>query len=238
MNRSYKLKELRKRLLEMTSNVNDESFSIPELNEALISAAAETIDHIITSGLSEQTLKFVDIVTTPGQAEYGLDSATYIQDKDFYKIEKVFVDYGNGQFPPIERINIGDILTYRPPTAAVNVRLYYIPLATNFKDADGLYNDEAVFEGINGWEEHTLVTAAQTISNKKGEDYSFFSRRKQELEERIGFVGNTDFSGPARVTRKRSRKDPYLYLPYQQLLSAWTLRGNKISFYYAYPWVP
>lgn len=238
MDRSYTLKALRKRLLEMTSNVNDESFSIPELNEALISAAAETIDHLITAGLSEQTLKYVDIVTTPGQTEYDMDSATYIPDQDFYKIEKVFVNYGNGQFRPIERINLGDILTYRPPNAAVNVRIYYIPLATNFKSAEGAYNDDATFQGINGWEEHTLVTAAATISNKKGEDYSFFTRRKQELEQRIEFVGNTDFSGPARVTRKRSRKDPYLYLPYQQLLSAWTLRGNKISFYYAYPWVP
>lgn len=238
MDRTMKLKELRARLQEMTATENDEDMTVRELNDIIISAAAETVDHMITSGLSEQTVKTATFSTTSGTLEYDLSSASIVPDQDFYKVSKVFVDEGGGQYRPIERINVGDRQAYRPPQSTVSIILHYIPLATNFKDSNGEYNDEATFDGINGWEEHTLCTAAMQVKAKKEEDFSYYARRKAELEERMAFLGNTDFSGPATVVRRRGRQARNSFFPYQNQVSAWSIRNKQIALYYAYPWVP
>lgn len=227
--RTITLKDLRRRLQEMTSTQNDEDLSVTELNDAIVSAVAETLDHIITSGLSEQTTQVYDVTTS--SADLDLSSAV-----NFYKIVKVYV-LESGQYRPIERINLQDIYPYKPVTASVSLRILYIPYSDTMKNADGSYNDEATFDGINGWEEHTLHTAALQVKAKKEDDASYHQRRKAELEERMAFLGNTDFSGPARVVRRRSGRRDYV-LPYNSQVSAWTLRNKTISLWYAYPWVP
>src|SRR5688572_26819993 len=102
--RTVRLKDLRRRLQEMTSTQNDEDLSPTELNDALVSAVAETLDHIVTSGLSEQTLQTYDVTTS--SPDIDLSSAV-----NFYKIVKVYV-LESGQYRPIERINLQDIYPY------------------------------------------------------------------------------------------------------------------------------
>lgn len=227
--RTTTLKDLRRRLQEMTSTQNDEDLSVTELNDAIASAVAETLDHIITSGLSEQVVQTYDVTTS--SPDLDLSSAL-----DFYKVVKVYV-LESGQYRPIERINLQDIYPYKPVSTSVTLRILYIPYSSTLKNADGSYNDEATFDGINGWEEHTLCTAALQVKAKKEDDGSYFRGRKSELEERMAFLGNTDFSGPARVVRKRRSRTEYV-LPYNSQVSAWTLRNKTISLYYSYPWVP
>jgi hypothetical protein len=226
--RTVTLKDLRRRLQEMTSTQNDEDFSVTELNDAIVSAIAETLDHIITSGLSEQVLETYDVTTS---SDVDLSSTL-----NFYKVSKVYVLDG-GRYRPIERINLQDIYPYQPISSSVTLRILYIPYSSTFKGTDGYYDDDSTFDGINGWEEHTLNTAAIFVKNKKEEDSSPFVRRKAELEERMAFLGNTDFSGPARVVRKRGSRTEYV-LPYQSQVTAWTLKNKTISLYSAYPWVP
>jgi hypothetical protein len=225
--RTVTLKELRRRLQEMTSTQNDEDLSVTELNDAIVSAAAETMDHILTSGLSEQFTQVYDASVT------SLDLSTVL---DFYKIAKVYVLEGD-QYRPIERMNLQDIYPFKEVTTAVPIRILYIPFSSKMKNDDGSYNDAATFDGINGWEEHTLVTAAMQVKAKKEDDAAYFRQRKAELEERMAFLGSTDFSGPARVVRKRTARRDFA-LPYNTQVSAWTLRNKTIQLYYAYPWVP
>jgi hypothetical protein len=227
--RTIALKDLRRRLQEMTSTQNDEDFSVTELNDAIVSAAAETTDHIITSGLSEQTLLAHDM--TASTPDVDLSASL-----NFYKIAKVYVNE-SGQLRPVERINLQDIYPYRPISQPVSIRILYIPFMSTMKNADGSYDDEATFDGINGWEEHTLHTAALQVKGKKEDDATWHRQRKAELEDRMKFLGNTDFSGPARVVRKRGARREYA-LPYNSQLSAWTIRNKTISFWYNYPWVP
>lgn len=227
--RTVPLKDLRRQLREMTSTQNDEDLSVTELNDIIASAAAETLDHIITSGLSEQATQVYDGSISAS----GLDLSTVV---DFYKIVKVYAVEGD-HYRPIERINLQDIYPYKPVASATSVRILYIPYASTLKNSDGSYNDEATFDGINGWEEHTLNTAAIRVKGKKEEDASMFVRRKAEMEERMAFLGNTDFSGPARVVRKRNSRREYA-LPYNSHVSAWTLRNKTVTLYFNYPWVP
>lgn len=227
--RTVPLKDLRRQLREMTSTQNDEDLSVTELNDIISSAVAETLDHIITSGLSEQATQVYD--GTIGSS--GLDLSTVV---DFYKVVKVYAVEGE-HYRPIERINLQDIYPYKPVSSNTSVRILYIPYSSTLKNADGSYNDEATFDGINGWEEHTLNTAAIRVKGKKEEDASMFVRRKAEMEERMAFLGNTDFSGPARVVRKRNSRREYA-LPYNNQVSAWTLRNKTVTLYFNYPWVP
>ncbi len=220
----------------MTDTVNDEHVTPEEKYRALVSAAADTVDVLISSGLSDQTLKSTTFNTVAGTTEYDLSTTTYVPDGDFYKVSKVYVNEGSDQFRPIDRINLGDVQSFRPPQAVIPVKILYIPMATDFQNSNGDWDEDATFDGINGWEEHTLCKAAAWIMRKKQDDFRPFEEEANRLEQRMAFLGNTDFSGPARVVRRRGRG--MSYFPYQQGLSAWALRGKKICLYYAYPWVP
>lgn len=237
MARSFKLHELRKKLRSMTATENDESFTTDELNGYLEEAACETVDTMIVSGLSEKTVKNVVFSTVAGTTEYDLQSTSYIPDGDFYKVSQIYVDEGSGQLRPLPKLKPVDIQTYRAPSAAVTVKLYYIPHATRFRDANDEWDDNATFDGVNGWEEHLLCGAAIRVKVKSEEDYRAFENRKAQIEQRMVFAGGTDFSGPDRVSRKRHRLNNTWH-PYNNQLSAWNIRGDKLELYYAYPWVP
>jgi hypothetical protein len=54
----------------------------------------------------------------------------------------------------------------------VSVKLYYIPKPPTFKDTQMVPGmTHASFDGINGWEEHSVVTAAMYLKAKKEDDY-------------------------------------------------------------------
>jgi hypothetical protein len=169
--RKLTLKELRERLQRMASIQNDEDYSIEELNDAIVGAAAETMDHILSSGIGDHYLQTLDM--TISSPDTNLSTIL-----DFYKIVKVYVKEGE-QYRPIERINLQDIYPYRPISTPVNVRILYIPYTSTFKGADGVYLDTVSFDGINGWEEHTLCLAAMKVKAKHEEDASYFRDRKR-----------------------------------------------------------
>lgn len=215
----------------MTDTVGDEHLSLGEKNRFIVAAAAETIDALISSGLSEQTALEHEFTTATG----AVDMANEVD--DFYKILKVYVKEGTGVYRPIERINLQDVYGYRPVTSSLTFKILYIPWSSKLQDSDGNFNDDATFDGINGWEEHTLCLAAAKVKRKKEEDYRPYEQEAAKHQERMAFMGNTDFSGPARVVRKRTNRRAD-YFPYQTTVSGWTLRSKNITFYYAYPWVP
>jgi hypothetical protein len=217
------LLELRTRLREMTDTENDKHVSDAELNKVINSAARETWDRIAGAGLQGHGVKYVDFSTTPGTQEYSLKALA----PDFYKVHQLFVNDGNGQFRPITRIHHSEVMTYRPPQTSVSLRLYYIPTCPK------LVEDTDTFDGVNGWEEHTLNVAAIHIKRKKLDDASEYFKRKQELEQRIVSMGNADWSEPSRVVRRRHRKDNPFWV-YQNDVNAWVLRGDNIELFYHY----
>jgi hypothetical protein len=76
--------------------------------------------------------------------------------------------------------------------SVVSVKLYYIPKPPTFKDTQWAWDDAASFDGINGFEEHSVVTAAMYLKQKKEDDYGFYSQRKAELEQRIADMAMND----------------------------------------------
>lgn len=238
MTRQFTLDQLVSRLEKMTDAENDTHLSTTEKQEIIASSAAETWDHIVASGLGERFTKLANFSSVSGQRAYDLTSSTYIPDQDFYKLQSIYIDEGGGHLRPLERINPAEVRAFRPPPASIPVVFYYIPCAPTFKDNMGAFDGTKTFDGINGWEEHTLVTAAITVKMKKEDDYSGYARRKAELEERIAHMGSQDASQPARVTRRRGTTRAGYWYPYHGMINAYGIRGNNLELYYSYPWVP
>ena len=144
--------ELRTRLEQLTDSESDAHLGTNEKDEILNSAMAETWDHIVAAGLAEKFVKSVSFSSVSGTLEYSF--ASVISAGVFYRIHALYVDEGSGQLRPLKRIAPAEVRPFRPPTSTVNLKLYYIPICPRI--TAGVGTDSTTFDGINGWEEHTL----------------------------------------------------------------------------------
>jgi hypothetical protein len=226
MSRAVLASAMLTRLRSLTDTVNNTHITDTEGYTALTSAVGDTWDKILSSGTGDFFVKKVTFSTVPGTKEY--DVATICPDGDFFKVHQVLVDEGLGLIRPITRINPYEEQAYRAPVSAVPMVMYYIPCAPVWTTGS------ESFDGINGWEEHTIVTAAMFICVKRGDDYSWFRNRKQELEARILTAASRSVGEPARVVRKRRSRENDRYIAWNNSISCWDLRGNNIELFYRY----
>lgn len=237
MSRSWTLAQLRGRLEKMTDTENDTHLSTTEKNDYISAAAAETWDKIVQA-CPDQYVTTQTFSTVAGQLEYALSSI--VSAGDFYRVHSLYVNEGNGQYRPIDRINPAEVQSFRPPQTVVAMQLRYIPCAATFKTTgpSPTYDDTLTFDGINGWEEHVLNTAALAIKAKREEDRGPFFQRKKELEARIASMGHADWSGPSRVVRRRNRLNRDPFYVYQNNVNAWVYRNGKLELMYLHGYVP
>lgn len=234
MSRSWTLAQLRTRLERVTDTENDTHLSTAEKNDALSAAAAEVWDKIVSAN-PDQYVTTQTFSTVAGQLQYDL--ASVVTAGNFYKVQSLYVDEGNGQYRAIERISPAEVQSFRPPTQVVSMRLNYIPCCSTFKTA-GNYDDALTFDGINGYEELVVQTAAITLRGKRDEDASVHRFRKQELEQRIASMGHADWSGPSRVVRRRNRMNRDPFYVYQNNVNAWLYRNGKLELMYLHGYIP
>ncbi len=217
------------RLRQMTDSVNDTHLTDVELYAVLTSAVAETWDAIMMAGAKGEFVKKALFNTVPGQREYSLTTGGVIgTDNDFYKVSTLYVDERNGQLRPINRISPEEEQAYRAPRAVIPMVLYYTPCAPVW--TTGVES----FDGINGWEEHTLATAAIFVMNKKQDDATPFKQRKRELEGRIASMANRSRGEPPRVVRKRHQQSQDRYALWLNNVSCWDIVGNDLMLMYRY----
>jgi hypothetical protein len=229
MARTYTRSELRTRLEQICDIENDTHLSAAEKNAILDSAFAETYDVICSSGLGEKYVTYTDFNTVAGQLEYPISSNV---SSSFYRLTNLYVKENNGtQLRQLQRVQPSEILDFRPPTAVVPIRAYYIPFVAKTS------GDSDTFDGVNGWEEHLLMTAACAVKLKREEDYGVYARRKAELEKRIRDMGNIDLGEPIRVSRKRkATTSPWFF--YNNTVNAYGIRGDKLELYYLQGYIP
>lgn len=219
--KTFGLEELITRLEQLTDTENDGHLSASEKESIMNSAIAETWDLICDSGLGTKKEKSATFSTVSGQVEYPLFTIA----SDYYRVTNVYVNEGNGHYRPLQRINPSEVQCFKAPNSVVSMKLYYLPYSPIY-----ITEDSVDFDGINGWEEHALMTAACAVKLKKEEDYSVFYRRKKELEQRIRSMANEDFGEPIRVSRKRTkRNDPFL--TFNSNINAYALRGANLELY-------
>ncbi len=226
MARAVLASEMLSRLRQMTDAENDPHLGDAELYRVLTMAVANTWDKIVSAGTGTEYKKSVTFNTTDGQTDYPF--ATLCPDGDFYRVSQVYVDEGSGQFRPISRINMAETQSYRAPQGSVPMVLWYIPCAPVWTLGT------ETFDGINGWEEHTLNVAAEVIKKKKMDDPGPYRQARMELEQRIARMANRDDAEPPRVIRKRMRQSMDYYASYRNNISKYDIRGNNLSLYYNY----
>lgn len=224
--RTFTIDQLVARAQQITDIENDQHLSSAELFSIANSAIAETWDAIIAAGLGEKYVKKATFNTVAGQLAYPLFTIA----SDFYRISQVYVDEGSGQIRPITNLNPVEVQTFRPVNSVVPMILYYIPYSP-------VLTTGQMFDGINGWEEHTIMTMACAIKLKKEDNYTVYAQRKRELESRMMAMGNTDFSEPRRIARKRTRRIDPFYL-YRNNVNAYLVRGDAIELMYNYGYFP
>lgn len=182
-------------------------------------AIAETWDLICDSGLGEKYIKKANFSTVAGTLEYDLFTIA----SDFYRVSNLYAVESQDRLRPLRRINPTEILTFTPPTSAVSLRLYYLPYSPVLTTGQS-------FDGINGWEEHSVLTAATKVKRKREEDLRYVLSRKTELEKRIKSMGKVDFGEPPRISRKRStRRDPFQL--FNQSANAYLVRGDNLEIF-------
>ncbi len=222
--RTFTIDQLVTRLEQLTDSEGDAHLGTAEKFAIMNSAIAETWDLIVSAGLAEKYVTPQTFNTVAGTLEYALQ--TICTAGNFYKISKLYVVESTNYLRPLQRVSPHEIQEFRAPAAVVPMKLYYIPYSPVLTTGQS-------FDGINGWEEHSLMVAACAIKMKKDDSYSVFAARKRELEDRIKTMADTDFGEPCRVVRKRYRARNNPFMNYSTQLNAYGLRGDKLELYYA-----
>lgn len=213
---------------KLTDTESDSHLSSAEKFEIMNSAIAETWDLICDSGLGEKyAVAATDFTTTAGTLQYSLFTLA----TTFYRITNLYVVESGNHLRALRKVQPTEIQSFTPPTSVVTLRMYYIPYSP-------VLTTGQTFDGINGWEEHTLMTACCAVKMKKDEDYAQFWKRKKELEGRVKSLGTVDFGEPPRVSRKRRTSDPYATLMNNTGVSAYTVRGDKLEIFSYTGYIP
>lgn len=233
----WRLDALRAKLEDKTDTENDTHLTTDEKSEYIAAAVEEAWDEIVSSGMSDRYVKSATFSAVAGTLEYDLTSASIVSAQDFYKIHQLYVDEGSGHMRPLRRINPAEVHTFRPPMAGASMKLYYIKTPPTFKTA-GSFVDSATVELPPNGAEFVVELAAIKVRNKKQEDARPHSKEAERYRTLIKQMGNTDWSQPQRVVRRRKTVPTDWSLPYLNNVSVYAVRGQKLELYYAYPWVP
>ncbi len=240
--RSVLASELLQRLREVTGTENDTHVTTQELYRALTSGVSDTWDMILSLGIGTEGVKWAEFSAVPGTQEYDLadtglwsingGSASALT--DFYQVSRLLVNDSEGRRRPVSRVNPSEQYMMRAPTQAASMRLYYFPVAPSFT-----VGTES-FDGINGWEEHTIMCAAIHIRRKKEDDTGQYRASKREIEERMKVMANRMRDEPPRVVRRTSFTTRRGYripfetgygIPYDAGVRAYDLRGGNLELF-------
>jgi hypothetical protein len=235
---------LLQRLRESVGAENDTHVTDAELYRALTSGVADTWDTILSNGIGTEGVKSTFLNSVIGQQEYAILGNNWRASQaaplasaldDFYQVSRILVVEGD-RLRPIERVNPSEQYTLSAPKEAAVIKMYYFPVAPTF--TTGLES----FDGINGWEEHTIMSAAIYIKAKKEDDTGQFRAKKREVEERMKKMANRLRDAPPRIVRRASPVHGYGYhgygpsgylrgyhTPYTASVRAYDLRGANLE---------
>lgn len=213
----------------MTDTESETHLSDAEMYRILSSAWTETMDFILLNGIGEY-VKEQTFDTVANQKAYALSGMSgVVTDDDFYKLANLYVDEGGGQLRPLNRINPSEIQAYRAPASSgIHMVMKYVPCAPKIVDG----TEE--FDGINGFEEHLLQTAAITVMKKKQDDYNPYKQSKRDLESRIQTMANRLLVEPPRVVRKRHQRSQDRFALWLNNVSCYDLSGGNLELFYRY----
>ncbi len=211
-------------LEEMTDTENDPHLGPQEKYRILTRAVASAWNKIILAGRGTEYVRKKAFNTVTNQLEYPI-STIISPSTDFFQVSSVYVNEGNGQLRPIDRIHPAEVQAYKAPVQVVPMQLNYIPCAPTWTGSG-----DVAFDGINGYEELVLCIAAQAIMAKKNDSGSPYAKRQREIEQELNNMAGR-IKNP-RVVQRRQAKLNDRYLPWRNNVSGWNLVGETLELYY------
>ncbi len=223
---SITLLELRTRARRRADMENSQFITDPELTDYINSSIAELHDILIQAYDSDYAIAEAPPITTvSGQDQYDLPT-------DFYKVKGVDAKIDNNNYSTLQNFNfnernrsnsftiwnvaglphiqyrvLGNKIKFSPiPDKAVEIKLWYIPLATK------LVADGDILDDINQFAEYVIVDTAIKMLTKEESDVTVLAAQKLALKRRIEEVANNrDTSNSDSVTDIYAAQNDYLY---------------------------
>lgn len=224
------LAELKQAARERADMTESEFVTDSELLFYINSSIAELHDIMIQSYGHDYYVKDATFTTVGQQQDYEI--STVISDGDFYKLRGIdaqlngddwftlkpfnfnernrFQNFGVWDYLGITNVRyrmIGDKLRFSPtPDSSIQIRIWYIPLATKLSD------DADTLDDLNQFAEYVIVDAAIKMLNKEESDVSVLMAQKQALKRRIEEVANNrDAGDPESIQDVYIENDDFFY---------------------------
>jgi hypothetical protein len=223
MARPVSLLQLRTRLEQRADIQNDQSVSLEEKNDLINEAITDLTDELVSSAPPDYFLTTATITTAADVLEYNVPD-------DFYKARSVQLDVGNQRRRGLSTMQPDMRIVLGPPDGEYTVYLEYIPtLPVLVDDADTI-------DGVNGWEELVVLTAALKVYAKKRLDPSFLIQQEQAARARVQKMAYRDAGAPVRI--KRASMRDAVFPGWTQSLTHYRMRGDLIELYRVVPGYP
>lgn len=211
---SVTLAELKERARNRADMTNSNFISDEELVYYINSSIAELHDILIQAYGNDYYIETSEFTTVANQDDYDLPA-------DFYKMRGVDAQINGDNFSTLRQFNfnernrydafgvwdingipairyrlIGDKIRFTPqPDKTVNVKLWYIPVATK------LVNDTDTLNDINQFAEYVVVDAAIKMMAKEESDVSVLAAQKAGLIKRITEAAENRDAGDSQSVR-------------------------------------
>lgn len=222
MARNVTLSDMRTRVRQRADAEADPHVTDSEITGLINNARTAFYDLLIGSAPPDYFRTSSTFSTANGTVAYNLPS-------DFYKLRQLYVIDATGIYRPLEQVDEVARYSYRAPNAVCSMRLDYVPVPTDLS-ADG-----DTLDGINGWDEFVVLTAAIDIKNKKEDDASALIRKRAELQQRIESMAPRDEGSPRHIIRRnhygQGRRAWYIESAVQAQVHGYTLVGSTIEVY-------
>lgn len=222
MARTVTLLDLRTRVRQRADAENDPHVTDTEIDGLINNAHTAFYDLLIGSAPPDYFRTSYSFSTASGTVAYNLPS-------DFYKLRQLYVIDQTGIYRPLEQVDEVARYSYRAPNATCSMRLDYVPVPTDLAD------DTDELDGINGWDEFIVLTAAIDIKNKKEDDASALIRKRNEVQARMEKMAPRDEGSPRHVIRRnhygQNRRAWYVESAVQAQVHGYTLVGSTIEVY-------
>lgn len=202
-----------------------------ELTSYVNSSIAELYD-LLVGAYQDYYIENVSFATTIGTDSYALPNGTsYSAARSFYKLMGVDAQINGNSWASLRPFNfnernrnddiswslingptiryrlVGNNLKFSPvPDAAVNVKLWYIPVAPILVDE----TDE--FDDLNQYAEYVITDVAIKIMQKEESDVSVLAAQKLDIRQRIeAMAQNRDAGQPESVSDIYAENDEYWF---------------------------
>lgn len=225
MARTVTLASMRTRVRQRADAEGDPHVTDDEIDGLINDAYTFFYDKLIESCPPDYFRTTYTFNTADGTIQYALPS-------DFYKLRQVYSVENSVHYRPLEQVDEVERRSYRAPDAVNAMRLDYIPVAAT------LSVDGDTIDGINGWDELVVLTAAIDIKNKKEDDAGALLRKQRMLLERIDKMAPRDHGAPRHIVRRRYPSVPFGKKNYntsdtatRQDVDGYTLVGGNIEIY-------